>query len=74
MLKHLRKDAVKTVEKTNLYSKQLVYYVAISIDRTIHNGEGIDPTELNAAQITTCKKISLRTQTLMSEYRNSKKW
>ena len=41
MLKHFPKDALKTIEKTHLYSKQPVYYAATSIDRRIRDGEGI---------------------------------
>ena len=49
MLKHLPKDLPKSIEKSHLYSKQGVYYAATSIDRRIHDGEGIDTTGLNAA-------------------------
>ena len=41
MLKHLPKDALKTVEKTYLYSKELVYYNDVNINRRNHNGGGI---------------------------------
>ena len=33
MLKHLPKDALKTIQKTHLYSKQAVYYADPNIDR-----------------------------------------
>ena len=61
MLKHLSKDALKTIEKTHLYSKQPVYYNDVTIDRRIHNGDGIATTDMNATQIATTKKIMSRT-------------
>ena len=33
MLKHLPKDALKTIQKTHLYSKQAMYYADPNIDR-----------------------------------------
>ena len=56
MLKHLPKDALKTIEKTHLHSKQLVYYNDVTIDRRIHNGDKITTTGMNATQIATNKK------------------
>ena len=44
-----------------LYSKQPVYYNDVSIDRTNHNGDGLDTATLIAAQIVTLKKIMLQT-------------
>ena len=61
ILKHLPKDALKTVEKTHLYSKQPVYYNDVTIDRRIHNGDEIAITGMNATQIATTKKIMSRT-------------
>ena len=61
MLKHLPKDALKTIEKTHLYSKQPVYYNDVTIDRRIHNGDGIAITDMNATQIATTIKIMSRT-------------
>ena len=56
MLKHLSEKALKIIEKTHLYSKKPVYYTDVSIDRRIHNGDGIATTGLTADQITTLKK------------------
>ena len=54
MLKHLPEKALKTIEKTHLYSKKLVYYTDVSIDQRIHNGDGITaPTGATADQIAT---------------------
>ena len=53
MLKHLPKDALKTIEKTHLYSKEAVYYNGINIDRINHNGGGLTTTGMNATQIAT---------------------
>ena len=57
MLKHLPKDALKTIEKTNLYSKQAVCYADAGIDRRVHNGDGVSVTGLNATQ-TAARKAS----------------
>ena len=56
MLKHLPKDALKTIEKTHLYSKQPVYYNHVTIDRRIYNRDRITTTGMNATQIATTKK------------------
>ena len=60
-LKHLPKDTLNFFEKTMLYSKQPVYYNDVSIDRTNHNGDGLDTATLIAAQIVTLKKFMLQT-------------
>ena len=61
MLKHLLMDALKTIEKTHLYSKQPVNYNDVTTDRITHNGDGITTTGMNATQIATTKKITPRT-------------
>ena len=55
MLKHLPKDALKTIEKTHLYIKEPVYHNEASMDRRNHNGAGLTTTGLINAQITTLK-------------------
>ena len=55
MLKHLPKDALKTIEKTHVYSKEPVDYNEASMDRTNHNGAGLTTTGLTNVQITTLK-------------------
>ena len=55
MLKHVPKDALKTIEKTHLYIKQPVYYDEVSMDRRNNNGAGLTTTRLTNAQITTLK-------------------
>ena len=53
MLKRLPEKALKT----HLYSEKPVYYTDVSIDRRIHNGDGITaPTGSTADQIATLKK------------------
>ena len=53
MLKHLPEKALKTIEKTHLYSKKPIYYTDVNIHRRIHNGDGITaPTGSTAAQVT----------------------
>ena len=57
MLKHLPEKALKTIEKTHLFSKKPVYYTDASIDQRIRNGYGVTaPTRVTADQITTLKK------------------
>ena len=51
MLKHLPEKALKTIEKTHLYSKKPVYYTDTGIDQRIHNGDRIVTIGLTAAQI-----------------------
>ena len=55
MLKHLPADALKTIKKTLLCSKNAVYYNAVNIETRIYNGAGINTTEMNATQISTDK-------------------
>ena len=55
MLKHLPKDALKTIEKPDLYIKEPVYHNEASMDRRNHNGAGLATTGLTNAQITTLK-------------------
>ena len=70
MLKHLPKDALKTIEKTHLYSKQAVYYADAGIDRRIHNGDGVNVTGLNATAAATRKTAYAKD--LNIEYRITK--
>ena len=55
MLKHLPEKALKTIQKNHLYSRKSVYYAYEDIDRRNHNGDNINTTDLNAAQIATLK-------------------
>ena len=48
MLKHLPSDALKTLQKTHLYSKKCVYFASELYDRRIHNSAGVTLTGLNA--------------------------
>ena len=57
MLKHLPSDAVKTIQKTYLYSKKPVYLASKTYDRRNHNGANIGLAGLNATQITAAKKL-----------------
>ena len=61
MLKHLRADELKAIEKTLLYSKKAVYYNDVNIERRNHNGDGITTTRMNMTQIAATKKITLIT-------------
>ena len=61
MLKHLPVDELKIIKKTLLYSKKLVYYNDLNLERRIHNGDGITTAGMNAFQIVATKKNTLRT-------------
>ena len=61
MLKHLPNDALKTIEKTLLYSKKPVYYNDVEIEWRNYHGSGIVTTRMNATQIASTKKIMPRT-------------
>ena len=56
MLKHLPSDALKTIQKTHLYSKKPVYFASETYERRNHNGASINTTGLSATEITTAKK------------------
>ena len=56
MLKHLPSDALKTIQKTHLYSKKPVYFASETYETRNHNGASINTTGLNATEITTAKK------------------
>ena len=68
MLKHLPSDALKTLQKTHLYSKKCVYFASELYDRRIHNSAGVTLTGLNAAQQLERKKACQR----LKYRRNSK--
>ena len=56
MLKQLPEKALKTIEKTHLYSKIPIYHANVKIDRRNHNADGITaPTGSTAAQIAILK-------------------
>ena len=50
MLKHLPSGALKTLQKTHLYSKKPVYFASELYDGRNPNSVGVDFTGLNAAQ------------------------
>ena len=56
MLKHLPSDALKTIQKTHLYSKKPLYFASERYERRNHNEASINPTGLIATEITTAKK------------------
>ena len=56
MLKHLSSDALKTLQKTHLYSKKSVYSANVLYDRRNHNSANVNLTGLNTAQQTERKK------------------
>ena len=58
MLKHLPSDALKTIQKTHLYSKKPVYFASETYERRNHNFSGVSTTGLNATQIATAKKTT----------------
>ena len=56
MLKHLTSDALKTIQKTLLYSKKPVYFAKVDYDRRNYNSKDLTYTGLNAAEITAKKQ------------------
>ena len=56
MLKHLPSDALKTIQKTHLYSKKPVYFASETYERRNHNEASINTTGLNATEIAKAKK------------------
>ena len=57
MLKHQPTNALKTIQKTHLYSKKPVYFASETYDRRNHNFSGVSTTGLNATEIVTAKKL-----------------
>ena len=57
MLKHQPTNALKTIQKTDLYSKKPVYFASETYDRRNHNFSGVSTTGLNATEIATAKKL-----------------
>ena len=56
MLKHLPKDVPKTIQKTLLFSKTLVYFAKVGYDRRNYNSKGFTYTGLNAADTSAPKQ------------------
>ena len=56
MLKHLRADDLKSIQKTFLFSKKPVYYANTNYDRRNFNSKDLVTIGLNTAQITEFKK------------------
>ena len=56
MLKHLPAGNLKSIQKTFLYSKKLVYFANTNYERRNFNSKDIVATGLNTAQITEKKK------------------
>ena len=56
MLKHLPANALKTFQKTLLFSKKPVYFASASYDGRNHNSKGLTYTGLNKAEETAKKK------------------
>ena len=56
MLKHFPNNALKTIKKTHLYSKQPLYYNDVNIDRRTHNGNRITTIGMDVTQIANTKK------------------
>ena len=49
MLKHLPTDALKTIQKTLLYSTKSVYFAQVGYDKRNYNSKDLTFTGLNAA-------------------------
>ena len=57
MLKHLPIDALKTLQKTLLFSKKPVYFAKTSYDRRNYNSKDLTYTSLNTEQTAEKKKL-----------------
>ena len=60
ILKHLPTGALKTLQKTLLFSQKPVYFASASYDRRNYNSKGLTYTGLNTAEQTTKKKQHAR--------------
>ena len=49
-------NALKTIEKTHLFSRKPVYFADASYERRNHNAKNVDLTGLSTAEIATTKK------------------
>ena len=56
MLKHMPSNALKTIQKTHLFSKKPVYFANALYEQRNHNAVGVSLTGLNATQQTATKK------------------
>ena len=56
MMKHLPDDSLKKLEKTMLFSNELVFLNKTSIDRRIHNGSG---STANAGKANDAKDLNI---------------
>ena len=56
MLKNLPSDALKTIQKTLLFSKKPVYFAQVNFDRRNYSSKDLTYTSLNAAQQLAKKK------------------
>ena len=57
MLKHMPIDALKTMQKTLLFSKKAVYFASENYERRNHNSKDLTYIGLNAAQQTLKKQL-----------------
>ena len=57
MLKHLPTDALKTLQKTLLFSKKPVYFAKSSYERQNHNSKDLTYTGLDSTQTAEKKKL-----------------
>ena len=56
LLKHMPTNALKTIQKTHLFSRKPVYFADTSYERRNHNAANIDFTRLSTAERTLAKK------------------
>ena len=50
-------NALKTIQKTHLFSRKPVYFADASYERRNHNAKNVDLTGLSTAEIATAKNI-----------------
>ena len=76
LLKHQASNALKTIQKTHLYSKKPVYFASKTYDRRNHNFSAVSTTGLNATEIATAKKAhakNLNIDEIISLFKNQLK-
>ena len=56
ILRHMPSKALKTIQKTHLFSRKPVYFADVSYERRNHNASGVTLTGLNSAEQTTARK------------------
>ena len=60
LLKHMPTNALKTIQKTHLFSRKPIYFADTSYEKRNYNDANVDFTGLSTAERTTAKKKSCK--------------